>query len=328
VEKILSQAEIDALFRRAREQRAGAPSRLPAPKYSRCDFRQAGQISKDQSRSVSALQDIFAANVSNSLGAYLRVGFEVNLVSVEQLVFVEFVSRLPDMTYLASLAISPLDATALIQLDLSLAFPIIDIVLGGMGKEEPETRAITEIEEQILEGIVRVICRELQSTWSTILNLEFAFDRRELPTQVVGLMLSSEKVLSLSFEIRMPEARGMLNLAFPAVVSNALLRKLATQWTHSKATSSSPGTRERLRERLLDAHFPVELNLPPSPVRIEELLKLKPGSVLQLKHRVADPVRLAVSGKNMFLASPVSCGTQRGAQVVAIVPLAQNTLRD
>lgn len=326
--KILSQEEIDSLLRASRGPSEKESKARAASKFVRCNFRQAGQVSKEQVRSVSALHDTFALHVTNSLSAYLRVGMDVNLISVEQIAYSEFLARLPyDLTYLASINIIPLDAAALVQMDLSLAFPIIDLVLGGLGKDEPEERAITEIEEQILENVVRIICRELQSTWKTVFNAEFRFARREITQQVSGLMLASEKVLALGFEIRMPDTTGMLSVAFPAVVSNALLRKLAVQWSQTKPASAS-GNSGRLRDRLLGTRFPVELSLPETPVRMQELLAIEPGKVIVLKHRVTEPIRLAVSSKDMFLAMPVSCGRQRGAQVTGAIPLAANAHKE
>ncbi|MGA9937323.1 MAG: FliM/FliN family flagellar motor switch protein [Candidatus Acidiferrales bacterium] len=326
--KILSQEEIDALLRASRNP-SDKESKAPiATKYVRCNFRQAGQVSKEQIRSVSTLHETFALHVTNSLSAYLRVGMDVNVISVEQIAFSEFLARLPyDLTYLASIDVIPLEATALVQMDLSLAFPVIDLVLGGLGKDEPEERAITEIEENILENVMRIICRELQATWNTVFKVEFRFARREVTQQVSGLMLASEKVLALGFEIRMPENTGLLSVAFPAVVSNALLRKLATQWSQAKPASSSNNT-ERLRDRLRGTLFPVELSLPETPVRMQELLAIEPGKIIVLRHRVTEPIRLAVSGKDMFLAMPVSCGRQRGAQVTGLIPLAADAHRE
>jgi len=320
--KTLSQEEIDALLQASRAPSDKESKARAAAKFVRCNFRQAGQVSKEQVRSVSSLHEAFALRVTNSLGAFLRVGMDVNLMSVEQIAFSEFLARLPyDLTYLASVNIIPLEAAALFQMDLSLAFPVIDLVLGGLGKDAPEERGITEIEENILENVMRIICRELQATWNPVFEAEFRFGRREFTQQVNGLMLASEKVLALGFEIRMPEATGLLSVAFPAVVSNALLRKLAVQWSQTKPVTAS-GHSERLRERLQGTRFQVELSLPETSVRVQELLAIEPGKVIVLKHRVAEPIRLAVSGKNMFLATPVSCGRQRGAQVAGVIPLA------
>lgn len=41
-------------------------------------------------------------------------------------------------------------------------------MLGGEGKSSEITRDITEIEEQVLEGVIRIVCRELQTSWQAI----------------------------------------------------------------------------------------------------------------------------------------------------------------
>jgi flagellar motor switch protein FliM len=324
MEQSLNREQLEELMRASQQGRTEEPERKHSHVPVRCDFRHAAKITANQARSVSMLHERFAARVSNALGAYLRVGLEMNLASVEQVIYNERLRRLPEMTYLASISIRPLNVDALLQLDLSLAFPMIDLVLGGEGKGEVEVRPITEIEEQILESVVRLLCRQLQESWQPVLELEIQFDRRQMSAQAQGMILSTEKVMSLGFEIRMPEASGTLNLIFPATVSNALLRKLAVQWTYARAVPNN-AVRERLWLRLLKSWVPVELRVPPVPVPISALLGLQAGSVLALPHRVADPVRLAVRGRDLFLAKPVSCGAQRGARLDEQLPFEGST---
>jgi flagellar motor switch protein FliM len=311
--KVLSQDEIDALFKKA-QGTAASDSKAPARRASPFDIRRAGQLTVDQVRAVTNLHEAFARRLSSALGAYLRVGFDMDMVSVEQLTYAEFLFRLPDLTYLASLKVAPVDARAAIQMDLSLVYPIVDLVLGGAGSDEAALRDLTEIEEQILDTVIRQIARELQTTWQTVLEFEFALEQRQQRTQVQGLMLPTEKILSLSFEIRLPEAQGALNLALPAVVSNALLRKLSARWSGFER-SASPDNRRRLRNHVLDCRYPVELALAPSHIPIRRLVDMQPGSVITLPQRVGEPIRLSVSGKPMFLADPVRCGAQRGARI-------------
>ena len=316
MKKILSQDEIDALFAAAKHsQRAGSGRKVQA-----CDLRKLGALNADQVRVVTTLHESFARRLGGSLGAYLRVGFEMNLVSVEQILYSEFLSRLPELTYLASLQVLPLDARAMMQADLSLVFPIVDLVLGGSGADPIEPREMTEIEEQIFETVVRVIARDLQTTWTPVLPLDIQFDQRQQHTQVHGLMLPTEKVMSLTFEIRLPDARGTLNLAFPAVISNALLRKLSVQWSYAER-SPSLETRQQLQDRLLESRFAVNLSLPPSPLSIREVVELEPGRVLVLPKRAQDPIDFNVAGKPMFRAYPIRQGSNRGARIERRVSL-------
>jgi flagellar motor switch protein FliM len=315
MEKILTQEEIDALFRAAQGQVAEKPK---APTVERtlaaCNFRQSARISKEQLRSVSQLHELFARNLSHSLGAYLRLAFEVNLVSAEQLNYGEFLQRIPEVTYLVSMSLRPVGVSAAIEIDLPLAFPIIDVLLGGPGRAEAAVREITEIEEQILESVVKIIGRELEGTWHPVLEVQFTFDQRLRQADISRLMPPSEKILSLSFEIRMPEARGMLNVALPAAVANALLRKLTQQASYRKQRGTADST-SQMRRRLDHGVFPLQLVLPDQHVRASQILSLEHGDILKLEFPLGGAANLLVSGKELFNAHPVRLGRHRAAQV-------------
>ncbi|HUK23283.1 MAG TPA: FliM/FliN family flagellar motor switch protein [Terriglobales bacterium] len=318
VEKVLNQEQIDAMVRAARGGRGGEP-RQRQKSVSTWDVRQAGQIGRGQMRAINTLHEGFARNLTHSLGAYLRVAFTAALVSAEHLTYGEFLQRIPEVTYLASCHLAPADATALLQLDLPVAFPLIDVLLGGEGKGAPPGREITEIEEQILETVVRIICRELQVAWQT-LGLEFQFEQRQRPDQVQHLMPSEEKTLSLSFEITVAESRGTLNLVVPAVVSNALLRKLSAGWAPSRPRVRSDAE-PRLRARLMDSPFQVELGLSSIYVRLNELVGLAPGQLLLLRRRPDQQAALMVGDQKMFTAAVARRGGRRVAQLLERCPL-------
>jgi flagellar motor switch protein FliM len=295
MEKILNQEEIDLLFRAAQKGNLTGAGAASAKQVSKSDIREVGQINKEQVRAVSILHENFARSVTNSLGAYLRVGFEVNIVSIEQLNYSEVVSRMSEMTYLCSIRVRPLEAFALLQVDSTLAFPIMDLILGGAGENEAvEVRYLTEIEEQILESVVRILIKELQADWAPALEVELDFDQRQPINQAAGLMPGTERNLALSFEIKMLKSRGMMNITLPAVVSNTILRKLRTQFaTYRRAASSAH--MDQLRTQMLDASFPVHLRLPSFPLQVARLASLQLGQILPFPHPVNQPVLLCVA---------------------------------
>src|SRR3984885_673479 len=172
MEKELGQEEIDALFLAARARSDSSP----APAGGRVlpwSFSRSGQISNEQMRAISLLNDIFARNLTHNLGVWLRSRFQVNLVSAEQMPFNEFMLRIPDLAYVGSVRLEPLRALSVLQLDLALAPPMIDLLLGGEGKPD-QVRELTDIEESILTSVVDVVCRELSSAWQPV-GLSFLF---------------------------------------------------------------------------------------------------------------------------------------------------------
>ena len=232
MEKTLKQTEIDALFEAARNSAPDASKSEVRARTVPYNFSSAGQISNEQLRAISMLNDLFARNLTHNLSAWLRTRFQVNLVSAEQIQFNEFLLRIPEISYVASVRLEPLGALSVLQLDLGLAPPIIDLLLGGEGRDGA-LRELTDIEESILGSVVEIVCRELTAAWQQV-GLSFNFERRQMQTQVARVMSVTEKTLCLSFEIRMPHSSGLLNLAFPAVVANTILRRLTSDWSRSR----------------------------------------------------------------------------------------------
>lgn len=311
MEKVLTQEEIDAMFRAAKGRRTETEEQTNVQRWN---YHQAGQINNEQVRAISMLHEGFARNLARSLGAYLRVIFEANLVSVEQLAYREFLGRIPDMAYCASFQLKPINAMAALELDLVLAFPIIDLLLGGVGSGDSKTREITDIEEQILEGVVKILCKELEATWQP-LGLTFEFEERQHAAQMQRLLPPNEKALALSFEIRMADSRGMLNLVFPAVVSNALLRKMSSDLGYTRRRGPREQS-QRIRERVLEFPFDIELGLANMPVQMNRLLNLKVGDVLPLPKKLESPSMLTVANRNLFTAVPVRSNGRISARMV------------
>jgi flagellar motor switch protein FliM len=311
MEKTLQQAEIDALFEAARSATPDAGRQEVRARVVPFNFSSAGQISTDQLRAISMLNDLFARNLTHNLAAWLRSRFQVNLVSAEQIPFNEFLLRIPEISYVASVRLEPLGAISVLQLDLALAPPVIDLLLGGDGKDGP-LREITDIEEAILGSLVEIICRELTAAWQPV-GLSFNFERRQMQTQVARIMPVTEKTLCLSFEIRMPHSSGFLNLAFPAVVANTILRRLTSDWGRPRRHADETRTRmESIARRL---SFGGALQLPSVRVEAQDIENLQPGSVLRLDLPANTLPVWQVAGQIVARASAVAEGAHRGARM-------------
>jgi flagellar motor switch protein FliM len=310
--KQLGQGDIDALFAAAgataNTQTEGQDAEVPLEHY---DFSRAGQISNDQMRAISSVNDLFARNLMHTLGAWLRTPFKMKLVAGEQLPFSEFLERLSSPSYVCTIRLEPLGAVGLLELELALAFPLVDVLLGGVGRAWP-ARELTEIEEAILTSVVKLAVQELNLAWQSV-GLEFVFEKRESEPAVARMMTAGEKTLCVSFEARMPEAQGAMNLCLPAVVLNAILRRLISEGDRPKRRSKEAMV--RVRELMGETKIGAVLQFPPMRLRASELTTLAPGMVLRLplaKHALSE---LRVAGLQFGRAHPVQMGEHRGAQL-------------
>jgi len=310
--KQLEQGDIDALFAAAN---ANVVTQIPVDGDSvpleTFNFSRAGQISNEQMRAISTVNDLFARNLMHTLGAWLRTPLRVKLVAGEQLPFKEFLERLSVHTFVCSLRLEPLGAVGLIELELAISFPIVDVLLGGVGKAWP-ARELTDIEEAILTSVVQLAVQELNLAWQSV-GLEFVLEKRETEAAVARMMTPGEKTLCVSFEARMPEAQGVLNLCLPAVVLNAILRRLISEGDRPRRRSKEAHL--RIRELLGQMKIGTLLQLPQMRLRASEVAALVPGTVLRLPLPRTSASELRVGNLHLGRAHPVRTGEQRGAQL-------------
>lgn len=313
IEKELGQEEIDALFQAARAGAQIAPEATRS-RVSPWSFMRSGQISNEQLRAISMLNDIFARNLTHHLSAWFRSRVQVSLVSAEQMLFSEFLGRVPELAYVCSVRLEPLHAVCVLQMDLTPAPPMIDLLLGGEGGAG-EPRELTDIEEAILAGVVEAVCRELTTAWQPV-GLAFRFEKRQMQTQTPRLIPVSEKTLCISFELRLAEVSGLLNLAFPAVVSNTILRQLAGE--KARRRGHPPEVRQRMRELAGGCRTQVSLELPPAGVSSSRCGNLSPGEILRLNLPARTPAHLRAGGKVLFAATPVNQANARAAHLAPV----------
>jgi len=311
MEKSLDQDDIDSLFAAARATSPKSETGEAKPKAEPYNFSRAGQISDEQMKAISGVNDFFARNLMHTVGAWLRTQFQVKLVSGEQLPYAEFLERLADPIYLCSIRLEPLGALGLIEVDLALAAPIVDVLLGGMGRTAA-VRELTDIEEEILTSVVKVIVRELNTAWASV-GLQYEFEQRESAGKAARMMAMGEKTLCVSFEIKMQSVTGSLNLCLPAVVLNAILRQIAAD--RDRPRRQPREIQARIRELVGKTQVGMVLQLTPMKLPARELVELEPGRILRLPLSRYELPELCVGGLPMARAHPVRTADRRGAQI-------------
>jgi flagellar motor switch protein FliM len=325
VNDLFTPREIELLLQRARDRGAASNRAAQGRNVESLDFHRAGQLATAQVSSLSKLHEEFAKQLGRSLSELLRVACEVQLVGAKQTTYEEFASRIPETAHLGAFRIQSPEGHAVVQADLAVVLPMVDLLLGGPGTAPETIRGLTEIEGEIFEPVMQTFCSDLQAIWLPLLETELQFEQTAAPK--TDWMPANEKVLLLKCEIQLPESRGEWMLVLPSLLSSALLRKLSQQ-TSPAEHGTSDQNRRRLQELLLESRFDLELSLPPSSVSVREIAKLAPGDIVVLKPRSTDPIHLNVAGHNLFLASPIGCGPHRGAQVRKVLSIAAKQAKE
>ena len=102
----------------------------------------------------------------------MRTIVELKLTSVDQLTYSEFVFSLENPTCFNLINAAPLEGQLILDINLSLLFPIIDRLLGGGSDPAPPARRpLTEIELRLVSRITDLFCKEMKHAWENVLEL-------------------------------------------------------------------------------------------------------------------------------------------------------------
>lgn len=308
MERVLTQDEIDVAVRNLRSSGIAEPKTGQAETY---DFRRPDRIAKDQLRAIHTLHENFSRSLASSLSAYLRAYVVVNLVSVEQLSFAEFLQILPSPSILTALGMRPYDGSAVLEMNPSLVFPIIEMLLGGAGKVTARMdREITEIEASILEGVYRIILKDLKDAWAGVASLAFSIEARETEPQMLQILAPNEAIVGISIEIRIGETSGMLNLGIPSIIVKMLRQKFDQQWLLRKSESTAE-EQERILRLVRPAKLHMDARLRGPTISARDLLALQPDDILILDHPIDGSLSLEVNGQHKWNGMVVDNGRNR-----------------
>ena len=312
----LSQQEIDSVFQNLRGNQGDRASARRAVSF---DFRRPDRIAKSQLRAIHQLHDNFVRNLVSSLSAYLRSYLIVNLVSVEQLSYSEFLECLPSPTCIASLGLKPYDANAVLEMNSSLIFPILEILLGGDGKLQFDgQREITEIEQVLLDGLFRLILRDLHEAWKFVTKIDFSIDTIETEPQFLQILAPTEAVVAVAIEIRIGESMGMMNIAMPSIIIKMMRQKFDQQWSLRKSESTDV-EQARMLNLIRGSRLDSEVLLSGPEMLLRDLMHLEAGDVVSFDRAAAQPLDMRVNGERRYLGELVRVGQRAGFRILDLV---------
>jgi len=306
VTRQLTQQEIDAVFQKVK----GTTNDL-SKKAVAFDFRRPDRIAKSQVRAIHLLHENFVRNLASSLSAYLRSYHTVNLISVEQLSYGEFLEGLPSPTFLVSLSLRPYDGNAIIEMNPSLIFPIIEIILGGKGRGAGNIkREITEIEQHLLETLFRIVLNDLKEAWKGVTLIDFKIEAVATEPQILQILAPNEAVVAVGIEIRIGENSGTLNLAIPSINIKMIGQKFDQQWNLRK-TDPTEAEQQRVLKLIRNAEAELSARLRGPKLLIRDLLEIEPGDLLRLDYRVDQLLDCDINGKAKFRGRVVNSNRKK-----------------
>ncbi|HIJ74880.1 MAG TPA: flagellar motor switch protein FliM [Candidatus Hydrogenedentes bacterium] len=320
---ILSQDEVDLLLSAvsegeiAAEEEEKAFEPISGRDMTTYDFRRPERVSKEQLKGLQSFFEAFARELSIVLPPFLRTVVRVDLTSIDQLTYDEFILSVARPTSLSVVDMSPLEGNAVVELSPALVFPIVDRLLGGRGLSLGEPRELTEIENRVVHRIVGIILDCFRRSWETLVEFNLSIIQQESDPLIVQIVAGSEMIILVGYEVHIMETVGSMNMCIPLMVLNPVLDRISQQ-THmvrKMGPEMAALTRKQIERTVRRVRVPFEAILGHARLPVEELARLQVGDVVQLDSDVKESIIIEVGGLERFKARPGRTGELSAVQI-------------
>jgi flagellar motor switch protein FliM len=204
--------------------------------------------------------------------------------------------------------LKPFDGNAVMEINSSLIFPILEILLGGDGKLLFNSqRETTEVEQVLLDGLMRLILRDLHEAWQFVADISFTLEKMERSPQQLKVLSPSEAVVAVAIEVKIGDNTGMVNIAIPSIHNKMMRQKFDQQWTLRK-TDTGESDQQRTLHLIRRARLWSDVRLTGPELMLSDLEGLETGDVLNLQTPASTGLELLINGRSKFRGHMVAAG--------------------
>ncbi|PPA72051.1 flagellar motor switch protein FliM [Jeotgalibacillus proteolyticus] len=317
---ILTQNEIDALLSAISTGEMSAEEIKKDEQEKKIkvyDFKRALRFSKDQIRSLTRIHENFARLLTTFFSAQLRTFVQINVATVDQIPYEEFIRSVPKMTILNVYEVSSLNGKVLMEINPNVAYAMMDRVMGGRGSSLSKIENLTEIETKVMSRLFEKGFENLREAWGTIADIDPVLIDFEVNPKFLQVISPNETVVVISLNTVVGETSGMINICLPHVLLEPIMPSLSVKyWMQTNKSEGNTEDRIQLKKQVKTADLPVSASIGSSMIAIEEFLKLEIGDVLELNHRYDHPVTIKIGDVPKFTGQPGILGNRLAVQII------------
>lgn len=244
--------------------------------------------------------DAFARNFGISLTNRLQQSVTVKRTSIQTLEFDPFLQQLSGRGANAILRLDPLRYGGVINVHEELAFPLVEILLGGSGEYHlpPPSRNMTAIETNVLKSVISDACQDLAKSFRSVVELQVSPIKVVNNPRLVTIVPPEALVMVAQFEIAVKNLAGIMSLIIPLASLEPLREKLREEAAFS--TNHSGNWQSALRTEIQGMNLNLVGRLASIELTVREILNFQVDDVITLDCDPDQPLQILVEEKPKF----------------------------
>jgi flagellar motor switch protein FliM len=184
-----------------------------------------------------------------------------------------------------------------------LSFALLERAFGGSGASAPPARALTPLEQKVIQGFGEKALAVLAQGWKDAIPAAPVIGAFQSTPDLLQALAPEEVVLVAAIEIRLGESRHLMTVSLPFSALRAYLDHAAAPRSQPVAADEGRERRARIEGRLRDVRITIAARLPKVWMSARAIAALAPGQVLHAAHAPDAPLEVQLNGTTRFHAS-------------------------
>ena len=297
-EKFLSEEEIEVLLNGIKSSGLNKTNiAIPRPFNLSSEER----ITRGRMPSLELVNERFIRLFRIGLYNLFRRNPEISTGQIQITKYSEFSKQLVTNSNLNLVRMHPFEGTALMVMDPSLVFALVDNYFGGesLFSYTVDNREFSQTELRVIQRVLRIVFENLSKAWEPLYAVDFEYIRSEMNIQFANITSANEVVVSYSFNIDLSGSGkgGNLHVCMPYTMLEPV-RDLLRSSNQSQMNPNDNRWELYMRQEVQRAYIELSADLCQIESSLRKIVGLNIGDILPIE--MPDSLTLKAEGVPLY----------------------------
>lgn len=299
MQDLLSQEEINALLHGVDEGEVDVNSEDGAQNVRSYDLTSQEHVVRHKMPTLEMINENFARAMRDNLFNLLRRAADVSITGTKIGKFSEYKNSLYMPTSLNLFKMRPLRGTAVLSMDASLVFRMVDNFFGGSGREvKIESREFTPTEQRVLQMVLDQAYVDITNIWKKVYEIDLEPQRSEVNPESLTILAPSELIMITVFAVRFEGGGGgEIQIALPFKMIEPI-REILEVGIRVDADEVDENWAVAIRQDIMDARVEFGCRMFQQGITLRDVVDLEAGDIVPVE--MPETVVLKANGIPMF----------------------------
>lgn len=231
--------------------------------------------------------------LTTSLRNFTSDNVEVSLDNISTMRFGDYLNSIPLPAMISVFKAVEWDNYALLTVDSTLIYSIVDVLLGGRGSPaiRIEGRPYTTIETNLMKQLIEVILKDAETAFEPLSPVRFEVERLETNPRFAAIARQANAAILIKLRIDMEDRGGRIEILVPYATLEPI-RELLLQGFMGEKFGRDTIWESHLASEIYKTAIPISAVLDEMKLPLRRIMNLKVGETVVLESGPDDMVQL------------------------------------